>query len=258
MNQSKDPEWLIPGNEKQCLGNKYCAAIARFFPASLLCLGAPNAKLMGECSLCKRFICGRCAKKETLELKLATISLPVHWLACPKCGCHLGRAKEKAILWSSFFGVLVGGSFNAQELKPTTSFELSAVISKITIALARHQQHGDQLTYNALIAQNWSAKTLAALEEATLESPEEIIAWFYRALLYLKLGLDEHGDYPIPQPGQVSIKSQIATTFAMEQVRRLGQSSLMESQKRWLVQFPNVSSFWKEIADPVYEAISKW
>lgn len=175
---------LKPGVGRQCQANRHCAMEGPSLTVPVMTIGRPDGRLTISCAVCGVFVCGGCAKRDALRLRLSDIEVFAWRVACPLCGSLLGDLQpHRTALHSAFFGLL--GVLDTS----VTPWQLEDehALDKVKQALAHHDAEALRLLW-VCSTQSSVPGIIRLSEKAVEESPGEGVTWLYVALLCAKTG----------------------------------------------------------------------
>jgi hypothetical protein len=175
---------LEPGVSRQCQANRHCAMEGPSFTVPVVSIGRPDGRLTVSCEVCGVFVCGGCAKRDALRLRLGDIDVFAWQLACPLCGSVLGDPQShRAVLHSAHFGSLavLDASVTPWHL------ENERALDHVRRALADHDAEALRLLW-VFNLQSSVPGVIRLSEMAVEESPGEAVTWLYVALVCAKVG----------------------------------------------------------------------
>jgi len=175
---------LKPGVGRQCQANRHCAMEGPSFAVPVVSIGRPDGRLTVSCEICGVFVCGGCAKRDALRLRLGDTDLFAWQLACPLCGSILGDPQpHNAVLHSAHFGPLAVLDTSVTPWR----LDNERALDHVRLALAHHDAKALRLLW--VFNTPSSVPGVIRLSEwAVEESPGEGVTWLYVALLCTKAG----------------------------------------------------------------------
>ena len=186
---------LKPGVSRQCQANRHCAMEGPSFTIPIVSIGKPDGKLTVSCRVCGVFVCGGCAKRGALCLRLGYIEVFAWQLACTLCGSVLGDPQpHRAVLHSAHFGSLAALDTSV------TPWQLDdeRALDHVRQALAHHDAAALRLLW--IFNTQLSVPGVIRLSEmAVEESPGEGVTWLYVALLCAKVGFPFAGRHALKE-----------------------------------------------------------
>lgn len=174
------------GPERFCQGLALCAASGQSFACPFISIGLPSTKVVVWCTTCERFICGICALRQAVEIKIADSGNHVTaWqLTCPRCLQALGQVTYPCVVHSGDIGI-VGTCIQCDGGLRAVS---PSCAESIATAVWQHEQRARQILAGSLSRKSPPA-VLAQIELAIAEGPSESVAWFYKAAICHRAGL---------------------------------------------------------------------
>lgn len=175
---------LKPGVGRLCQANRHCAMEGPSLTVPVVSLGKPDGWLTVSCEVCGVFVCGGCAKRDALRLRLGDIDVFAWLLACPLCGSLLGDPRpHRTALHSAQFGLLA----MLDTAVAPWRLEDENALDHVRHALAYHDAEALRLLW-VFNTQSSVPGVIRLSEMAVEESPGEVVTWLYVALLCATVG----------------------------------------------------------------------
>jgi hypothetical protein len=180
------------------------------FTLPVVSIGRPDGRLTVSCEICGVFVCGGCAKRELLRLRIDDLDVLAWRLACPLCGSTLGDPRPRqVVLHSAHFGSLA--------LLENSALENPRTLHDVRQALAHHDAKALRLLW-VFNTQSSVPGVIRLSEIAVEESPREGVTWLYVALLCAKVG------YPFAS--RHALKERAALVNTADMVQRPGHAAI--------------------------------
>ncbi len=237
--------------ERQCGALIYCTSIGPTYSNPILSIGKLDNDIITFCAYCGIYVCGGCAKKVFRKMSVGSTTFICWELHCTLCGNLLGNheSQDHIILWSHFRGYpgivdqetgiwksITGGTENVDiravlnhhhQKSLTLTLEVFASLGNdLVTALGVNSSNGSATSVEAEEPTRRLNSGLSSIDDAILENPDEIIAWYAKKAISHKLGFA------------------LAAEQANQNITRLGPQGVMDSRKRCQNLLPQKLDLW--------------
>lgn len=193
----------------QCTATNYCAAVAPAAETGVLWLGTPDTALTVRCPVCATSSCARCATRQRVDVAAQTRTFSAHRLVCPRCNEPFGAAGRPHLLVSGSPAVRVRVEREGDRYLLRRADEAT-----VLTALASHEQKGF-FAVVAMVNAGSPEAELLTLDVATTESPDDILAWYQKAMQAM------------------AAQHTILTQHALHNIIRIGRPGMSRSAEQW-------------------------
>jgi hypothetical protein len=193
----------------RCTATNYCAVVAPSVDTEILWLGTPDTSLTARCPVCATSSCARCAVRQRVDVAAQGRTFSAHRLVCPRCNEPFGAAasQHQLVSGSPALRVRVEREGDRYRLRPADE-------ASVLEALASHEEKGF-FAVMAMVTAGSPEAELLTLDVATTESPDDILAWYQKAMQAL------------------AAQHTILTQHALHHVIRIGRPGVARAADRW-------------------------
>jgi hypothetical protein len=174
------------GVERKCQAIAHCGALSQSISIPVISIGRPDNTIIMYCDLCMIHICGSCSKRIMKTIHIGDQQIRVWQLCCPRCGWLLGdRSSVVQAVFSNSRGILgyvdtVHGRLTFGQSDRQHSLQIDIVEE-----YDQHRQYSLTLLNRAKNQLSIDG-TIMIVDKAIGESPNDILALFFKSMLCAK------------------------------------------------------------------------